>query len=807
MLNINEIKNMIEGLAEGWSVKSDSIHIMDFDGDGMEEIAAGCSRAAGDCLVILKNDGGAWSIEDQLFRKGSEIRFIQPFQIGISTIAVGWDDRTHGPKLGIYSFGRGKISSVLREEAAFDQIEIEDMPGRKGMDGVDELAIWTRESGEAYRIGVYRLHKGRLMAAYDLYPYYFRKAEEYFLAKSQSAPDSSFYRYYLAEVQWNAGDALKSFSTLQAAMMLENPYPSEKELREISEQIEAVIDQKSVQLFPAPVKTVDGDKWGYINKRGIFSLKPIYDSASNFQENNTAIISKSNLYGIIDPLGNELVPPAYSTINSLAPDRWSAFSGKGFRMIDQNGQVMTNDSYDYIGAFHEGRALCGKQKQNQYVYGYLDQSGHLAIPLKYIEAGDFSQDGAVVKESENRYSLIDKLGTSIMQYHHYFVGECREGMLAFREGMESNLGYLHKNGDIAITPRFTSAQPFQEGKAVVGEKGKYGLIDHSGNFMIEPIYDDVQMLGEGRAAVGKAIDKTIPFMGFRSALFDLNGKQLTDFKFDGILPYEYGLSSVFDEMRTYFINMNGGTATSLPVLEGQGVLTVDKTLIKAEIDRRTAYYDFHGALVWKQPSDIHLNSQWRLMEQKAKPNKNYLVYYPEVQGMNSFEQQKSLNAEYKKAANVKSITSGEKLDYRYEGDFSVAFFQKDLLSVEFDGYQYYFGAAHGMPSKVFVHASLKNGKVFSLQDLFKEKSNYVKQLNDIISEKIKKDPQYDYVFQDSFQGIKSDQPFYLTGDSLIIYFTPYEIAPFAAGFPEFKIPYEDLEPLINKQGEVWESFN
>ncbi|RDI42318.1 WG repeat-containing protein [Falsibacillus pallidus] len=807
MLNFNEIKKMIEGLDKGWRVKSESILFMDFNGDGEAEIAAGCAADGGDCLVLLKNNGDTWSIADQMSRKGSEIRFIQPFQIGVSTIAVGWDDRTHGPKLGIYSFGHGKISPVLREEAAFDKIEIEDMPGRKGMDGIDEIAIWRHESGEAYRIGVYRLSKGRLIAAYDLYPYYFRKAEEYFSSKSHSDVESSFYRYYLAEVQWNAGDVLKSFSTLQTAIMLENPYPSEKELKVIRDQIEAVIDQKSVQLFPAPVKTVYGDKWGYINKRGIFSLKPIYDSASNFQESNTAIISKSNLYGIIDPLGNELVPPVYSIINALASDRWGAGSSKGFSVIDQNGKVLTTDYFDYIGTFHEGRALCGKQKQGQYVYGYLDHSGQLAIPLQYMEAGDFSHDGAVVKEGENRYSLIDNSGTSLMQYHHYFVGECRDGMLAFREEMESKLGYIHKNGEIAITPRFTSAQPFQGGKAVVGENGKYGLIDHSGNFIIKPIYDDVQMLGEGRAAVGKAVDKTIPFMGFPSALFDLKGKQLTDFKFDGMLPFEYGLSSVFDDKRTYFINMNGEMATSLPVLEGQGILTVDKTLIKAEIDRRTAYYDFHGAIVWKQPSDIHLNSQWRLMEQKAKPNKNYLVYYPEVQGMNSFEQQKALNAEYKKAANIKSIPIAEKLDYRYEGDFSVAFFKKDLLSVEFDGYQYYFGAAHGMPSKVFVHANLKNGKVFSLADLFKGKSNYVKHLNEIISEKIKNDPQYEYVFPDSFQGIKSDQSFYLNDDSLIIYFTPYEIAPFAAGFPEFKIPYKDLEPLINKQGELWLAFH
>jgi len=44
-------------------------------------------------------------------------------------------------------------------------------------------------------------------------------------------------------------------------------------------------------------------------------------------------------------------------------------------------------------------------------------------------------------------------------------------------------------------------------------------------------------------------------------------------------------------------------------------------------------------------------------------------------------------------------------------------------------------------------------------------------------------------------------------DALYIFFAPYDIAPFAAGFPTFRIPYSEIEGMINKQGAFWKAFH
>ena len=44
-------------------------------------------------------------------------------------------------------------------------------------------------------------------------------------------------------------------------------------------------------------------------------------------------------------------------------------------------------------------------------------------------------------------------------------------------------------------------------------------------------------------------------------------------------------------------------------------------------------------------------------------------------------------------------------------------------------------------------------------------------------------------FIDVFKGIGDNVQYYLTKDDIVIFFQLYEIAPYSAGIPEFKIPY------------------
>ncbi|MDP4164199.1 MAG: RsiV family protein, partial [Bacillota bacterium] len=153
------------------------------------------------------------------------------------------------------------------------------------------------------------------------------------------------------------------------------------------------------------------------------------------------------------------------------------------------------------------------------------------------------------------------------------------------------------------------------------------------------------------------------------------------------------------------------------------------------------------------------------------------------------------------------VSGNEQLESNYVGDFDVTFFKKNLVVIEISGYDYPFGAAHGMPVKKYAHIDVLSGQFYHLKDLFKQESDYVKFLSGIIAEKIKNDSTYSYLFPAGYKGISPNQPFFITSNALNLYFAPYEIAPYAAGFPTFTIPFEEIKDIIDANGSFWKSFH
>ncbi|WP_315115222.1 WG repeat-containing protein [uncultured Clostridium sp.] len=571
--------------------------------------------------------------------------------------------------------------------------------------------------------------------------------------------------------------------------------------------------QRNIEgLYPASVKTLRGTKWGYIRDSGKLAINPIYDNANAFQENGLAVVGLNGVFGIINRAGDYIVEPKYGFIGEFHEGRSVVIDREDFKVIDEKGRVITNKAYNYMSNYREGRAVfANADSSGKYVYGYLDLEGREVIPAKYEDASDFNDGKAVVKLREGEYALINKFGNIINTYKYAFVGNLGDGRLAFQITMGGNYGYIDINGKVVIEPKYSIALPFHEGRAIVNISqdyvNKYGVIDKRGDYIIKAEHNDIIDLGEDRYAVGKAINPEEPFMGSKYAIACVYGKFFTNFIYNSVTQYKRGIASATNDQYTFFIDRSGNVVRTLPGVRGAGTLELLNDLIKANIDYRLLYLNREGNIIWQQNEIIQLNDRYKVREEKYKPNKDYLVYYPQVMGMTNKEAEIKVNDKLKELSAVKPIDANVQLDYTYYGDFEIEFFKKNLLVLQLTGYIYHFGAAHGMPSKNYPHIDLVSGRFYELKDLFKKDSDYVKVLSDIIGEQIKNKPEYSYVFPGTYKGIRPDQPFYVDENSLYIYFEPYEIAPYAAGFPTFKIPYNEIMNIIDTNGDFWKSYH
>ncbi|QSF43116.1 WG repeat-containing protein [Paenibacillus tianjinensis] len=567
-------------------------------------------------------------------------------------------------------------------------------------------------------------------------------------------------------------------------------------------------------LHPAPFKLKEGTLWGYINNEGRTVIEPRYDYAEDFQDNGLAIVQRRDSSGLIDSSGREKVKPVYSFIAPYAEGLAVVSDAKGYTFIDEKGKEVTSARYDYLNSLHEGRALFSKQSTTgNSRYGYLNAQGKEVLPPVYLDAGDFMNGTALVKVSEGEYALINPEGTVLHTYKHPFVGNPGDGLLAYQETENGKYGYLNLDGGVAIKPQFTAALPFSKGRAVINTAEDYGnangLIDKQGKQVVPATYYEVQQLGEDRVALGTPVYADQPYRGSRYVIADAGtGRILSNHPLLGVNNYQHGLASVYDAKDTYFIDKSGKKASQPPVIAGAGTLSLSGSLIRADIDQRTAYYDRKGKQVWRQNGVIPLRPPYSVLEKKYKPNRDYLVYYPVIEGIASTEVSKAVNDKLRSLSHAEGVGSGGPAqDFSYTGDFAVEFFRKNLLVLELSGYNFPFGAAHGMPTRIYEHINLRSGRFYTLSDLFKPGSKYVEKLSEIVGKQIATDPQYSYVFPDTYKGITADQPFYVDEAALYLYFAPYEIAPYAAGFPTFRIPYAEIMGLISTEGDFWQSYH
>lgn len=791
-----------------------AICLVDLDGDEVPEIAAIYKKQGEYYLIILKNYNGNLYTAYKFKGIGYNVNYFNVAPItgnNRNDLMVGWQIGGIWSQLDIFTWNEEGLKQVIQDEMYYSKVEIVNISSSESKKEKVSIALWKHDTAEAYKVEVYKYINGKLIVDEEIYPYYFKKVANYYNDKLKENPENTSYYYYLADSEMKAKMFKEALATIEKGLNLENVYPSKEKFLELKEEIIIISRGKVVNLYPATVKIVGGVKWGYINNKGENIIKPKYDSAYDFQDNGLAIVQFRNFYGIIDKHGKYLVKPKYDSINKFSEGRAVIVEHSGFGIIDEKGNKITKKNYNFIAKFQEGRALFNINVNEKNMYGYMDLNGQEVIQPIYETGTDFKDKRAVVKREAGQYELIGINGEILNKYNYDYVGNIGENLLVFQKKAGEKYGYMDEEGNVVLSPQYSTAEAFEQGRAIVNLSdnyiNNYGVIDREGNFIIKPKYNSINFIGNNRFAVGVPLDKDKPYIGSKYAIVDKDGRFLTKFIYNSVSDYKHSLASAYGNRYTFFINKNGKVVKDLPIVSGSGILSYEEDCIKADVDFRLTYFNKDKEVIWSQNLTISLDNKYSVNEQKFKPNKDYLVYYPEIKGIQNKKNEKYVNANLKEISGVKHINSEEQLEYNYLGDYAVKFFRKNLVQIEFNGYKYYFGAAHGMPSDIYAHVDLVNGSLYQLKDLFKRDSNYVKVLSDIIEKQIKNDEKYSYIWQDSYKGIKEDQPFYVSEDALYIYFNPYEIAPYAAGFPTFKIPYIEIMSIIDVDGEFWKSFN
>ena len=181
-------------------------------------------------------------------------------------------------------------------------------------------------------------------------------------------------------------------------------------------------------------------------------------------------------------------------------------------------------------------------------------------------------------------------------------------------------------------------------------------------------------------------------------------------------------------------------------------------------------------------------------------NINLDIDYPQVTCLMNLNVQKIIN---RTIINTVYMLIQEQGFYEeMDGTYELKNNDKGVLSIVLINYSFA-GGAHGNTIVKALNFDIETGHVYTLPELFKPNSNYVKKISDIIKVQIKA---RNMPTLGDFTEINPNQDFYIADRSLVIFFQLYEITPYYAGIPYFPISIYELEDIINENGPLQRMF-
>lgn len=135
--------------------------------------------------------------------------------------------------------------------------------------------------------------------------------------------------------------------------------------------------------------------------------------------------------------------------------------------------------------------------------------------------------------------------------------------------------------------------------------------------------------------------------------------------------------------------------------------------------------------------------------------------------------------------------------YVLSSEYHIPYNQNNLLSIKNVFYEYTAGA-HGYYYFRTYTLDFTSGKKLMLKDLFPKDYDYTSIItNEIINQISLHTELYFPEYTESAQKLPVSYNFFIEPGYLVIYYNLYEIAPYASGMPEFKIPISLFGENIN----------
>ncbi len=183
------------------------------------------------------------------------------------------------------------------------------------------------------------------------------------------------------------------------------------------------------------------------------------------------------------------------------------------------------------------------------------------------------------------------------------------------------------------------------------------------------------------------------------------------------------------------------------------------------------------------------------------------LFLPQLTGLADSERQATLNIALRDAVLAFNNASP---DSTLQGDFTISFYNGELLGINFRGNSYTRGTAH--PNKIDrgIHMDLSTGQIYELKALFRPDADFAGAIRQLCGQNREAyrlriaglwDEWRHEEFVQSWRG--ADAAFLLSDDAVRVYSIPRYATGAISGY---RVPYADLREIIDQSGSLWQKL-
>lgn len=274
----------------------------------------------------------------------------------------------------------------------------------------------------------------------------------------------------------------------------------------------------------------------YWNKQGKQAFAKSFDEGMEFSEGLAAV--QDGQWGFIDDTGQFVIENNFEYVNSFSEGLAAVGMGGQWGFANKRGEIVIEPIYEKVKPFSNGLALV----QLRGKVGYLDKNGHLAILPNFDSGRSFSEGLAEVgfldnEKHELKLCYINTSGKVCIDTSKIEVSvepAVKESSIYDLDDGDTVFGFRSANG---MSSREKLPRDFHCGLAGIKLGKNYGYIDKNGKVAIQPDYSVAYDFSENLATVQ-------PAFHFNKTVIDTSGNTVVGPQYNEVSQFHNGIAAI-----------------------------------------------------------------------------------------------------------------------------------------------------------------------------------------------------------------------------------------------------------------------